>query len=32
LTRVGMIRELGIYRQTIDGQIALYLGAILRKL
>jgi hypothetical protein len=30
--RFAMINKLGIYRQTIDGQLALYLGAILRKL
>ncbi len=32
LTRMGMIDKLGIYRQTMDGQLALYLGAILHKL
>ena len=30
--RVGMIKRLGLYRQTWDGHMALYLGAILRKL
>jgi glycosyltransferase involved in cell wall biosynthesis len=32
LTRVRMIRELGIYRQTFDTQLGLYLGAIFHKL
>lgn len=30
--RVGMIKTLGLYRQTLDGHLALYLGAILHKL
>jgi glycosyltransferase involved in cell wall biosynthesis len=30
--RFNMIHELGIYRQTWDGHLALYLGAILHKL
>ena len=30
--RFRMIRDLGIYRQTLDGYLALYLGAILHKL
>ena len=30
--RVGMIKTLGLYRQTLDGHLALYLGATLRKL
>ena len=30
--RINMIDRLGIYRQTWDGHIALYLGAILHKL
>jgi glycosyltransferase involved in cell wall biosynthesis len=30
--RVNMIKDLGLYRQTMDGQIALYLGATLKKL
>jgi glycosyltransferase involved in cell wall biosynthesis len=30
--RVKMIKDLGLYRQTIDGQLALYLGAMLHKL
>jgi len=30
--RLRMIQDLGLYRQTFDGQIALYLGAIFRKL
>ena len=30
--RWRMIQDLGIYRQTWDGHLALYLGAILRKL
>lgn len=30
--RLRMIGNLGIYRQTLDGQIALYLGALLHKL
>jgi glycosyltransferase involved in cell wall biosynthesis len=30
--RYKMIHDLGVYRQTWDGQIGLYLGAILRKL
>lgn len=32
LERLRMIQGLGLYRQTIDGQIALYIGAILHKL
>lgn len=32
LERLRMIEGLGLYRQTLDGQIALYLGAILHKL
>ncbi len=32
LTRLCMVNDLGIYRQTLDGQIALYLGALLHKL
>ena len=32
LERLRMIQGLGLYRQTLDGQIALYLGAILHKL
>ncbi len=32
LARFQMIRNLGLYRQTMDGQLALYLGAILHKL
>ena len=32
LERLRMIEDLGLYRQTLDGQIALYLGAILHKL
>ena len=32
LERLRMIGDLGLYRQTLDGQIALYLGAILHKL
>ena len=32
LTRFRMVKDLGIYRQTLDGQIALYIGAILHKL
>ena len=31
-TRINMIDRLGIYRQTWDGHIALYLGTILHKL
>lgn len=31
-TRFRMVNDLGIYRQTLDGQIALYIGAILHKL
>ena len=30
--RLRMIGDLGLYRQTLDGNIALYLGAILHKL
>jgi hypothetical protein len=30
--RIRMIKTLGLYRQTVDGQMALFLGAILRKL
>ncbi len=30
--RIRMIKDLGLYRQTLDGQLALYLGAILHKL
>ena len=30
--RFAMIHKLGIYRQTMEGQLALYLAAILRKL
>lgn len=30
--RVGMIKTLGLYRQTLGGHLALYLGAILHKL
>lgn len=30
--RFRMVNELGLYRQTVDGQIALYIGAILHKL
>ena len=30
--RLRMIQGLGLYRQTMDGQVALYLGAILHKL
>jgi glycosyltransferase involved in cell wall biosynthesis len=30
--RVGMIKTLGLYRQTLDGHLALFLGAVLRKL
>ena len=32
LERLRMIQGLGLYRQNLDGQIALYLGAILHKL
>ena len=32
LERLRMIHELGLYRQTLDGQIALYLGTLLHKL
>ena len=32
LERLRMIYDLGLYRQTLDGQIALYLGALLHKL
>jgi hypothetical protein len=32
LERWRMIHELGLYRQSWDGQLALYLGAILHKL
>ena len=32
LQRLRMIYHLGLYRQTLDGQIALYLGALLHKL
>ena len=32
LERLRMIGNLGLYRQTLDGQIALYFGAILHKL
>ena len=32
LQRLRMIHDLGLYRQTLDGQIALYLGALLHKL
>ena len=32
MVRIRMIKDLGLYRQTWDGQIALYLGAILQKL
>lgn len=32
LTRFRMVNDLGIYRQTLDGQIALYIGAILHKI
>jgi glycosyltransferase involved in cell wall biosynthesis len=32
LTRFSMVNDLGLYRQTLDGQIALYIGAILHKL
>lgn len=31
-TRLMMIRELGLYRQTLDGMIALYLAALLKRL
>ena len=30
--RLRMIGDLGLYRQTLDGQVALYLGALLHKL
>jgi len=30
--RLRMIGNLGLYRQTLDGQVALYLGALLHKL
>jgi glycosyltransferase involved in cell wall biosynthesis len=30
--RFKMIRQLGLYRQTWDGQLALYIGAVLHKL
>jgi glycosyltransferase involved in cell wall biosynthesis len=30
--RLRMIGDLGLYRQTLDGQVALYLGAFLHKL
>ena len=32
LQRLRMIYDLGLYRQTLDGQVALYLGALLHKL
>lgn len=32
LERLRMIHDLDLYRQTLDGQIALYLGALLHKL
>jgi len=32
LERIKMVGQLGIYRQTLAGQISLYVGAILRKL
>ena len=32
LQRLRMIHDLGLYRQTLDGQIALYLAALLHKL
>ena len=32
LERLRMIQGLGLYRQTIDGQIALYFGALLNKI
>ena len=32
LERLRMIHDLGLYRQTLDGQVALYLGALLHKL
>ena len=32
LERLRMIHDLGLYRQALEGQVALYLGAILRKL
>jgi hypothetical protein len=31
-TRLKMIRDLGIYRQTVDGMLALYLAALLKRL
>ena len=31
-TRLMMIRDLGIYRQTWDGMVALYLAALLKLL
>lgn len=30
--RISMVKDLGIYRQTVDGQIALYIATILHKL
>ena len=32
LTRFRLVNDLRIYRQTLDGQIALYFGALLRKI
>jgi glycosyltransferase involved in cell wall biosynthesis len=32
LERLRMIGDLGLYRQNLDGQVALYLGALLHKL
>ena len=32
LERLRMIYDLGLYRQTLDGQIALFMGALLHKL
>ena len=32
LERLRMIHDLGLYRKALEGQVALYLGAILRKL
>lgn len=32
MERVRMIKYLGLYRQTLDGMVALYLGAIINKL
>jgi len=32
MVRWQMIHSLGLYRQTWDGHLALYLGAVLRKL